>query len=536
MLIRAGAKKVCYYNKISKLKAKAQIFFLFSTLFLFFFTSLHSNQDKPLQYKVSVDVKSIPVFVLDSKGNPVLDLRREEIELYLNGKKQDIVYFNRYDIDARIITKEENTGQKKKDRVVFLIIDSMFNSNTGFRRSLKIAKKLATEGKPEDLFILFENNPISGLKHVHGPDQASDKLLKKIKKLRRPIEKWATQLHSNRELNNNIDFSLFTETRLETNAWESLRQLILNSERLRYKFLLQRFSDTMSNLQYILKTIDTPKLVFLISEGIASNAFKTEDTAMEYVVPSNSVLVEDEKIADDEKQYYSPFLFKYLKKIVKSINYGGSVIHVINPRRLNDTNDDGLSGEMSLRYLARESGGQYFAGSDTDNVVKRIIKTSSSFYQMVFYINTKEDQDFKIDIKCKRRGVIVKTILYADSNRNYQQMDKVQKKMFALNIIKGGNWSRNQGKIMRIGYKKGTNKDKNAFTLHVPLPNQMKNKKLDMFLITLDEKNQRIGMEIVSKTAKDWINLKINYKKNKKQFFVIIEPRGTYCIYNSISG
>jgi hypothetical protein len=292
----------------------------------------------------------------------------------------------------------------------------------------------------------------------------------------------------------------------------------------------------MSNLQYILKTIDTPKLVFLISEGIASNAFKTEDTAMEYVVPSNSVLVEDEKIADDEKQYYSPFLFKYLKKIVKSINYGGSVIHVINPRRLNDTNDDGLSGEMSLRYLARESGGQYFAGSDTDNVVKRIIKTSSSFYQMVFYINTKEDQDFKIDIKCKRRGVIVKTILYADSNRNYQQMDKVQKKMFALNIIKGGNWSRNQGKIMRIGYKKGTNKDKNAFTLHVPLPNQMKNKKLDMFLITLDEKNQRIGMEIVSKTAKDWINLKINYKKNKKQFFVIIEPRGTYCIYNSISG
>ena len=100
-----------------------------------------------------------------------------------------------------------------------------------------------------------------------------------------------------------------------------------------------------------------------------------------------------------------PPLFRYLDEIVKSINYGGSVIHTINPGRPNDTNDAGISGEMSLRYLAGESGGSYFIGSDTQDIVKRIEKSTSAYYEMVFYIDPGVSDKLEVELKCKREGV-----------------------------------------------------------------------------------------------------------------------------------
>jgi VWFA-related protein len=509
-------------------------------------------QDQPLKYNIYVNVKLLPVFALDSDGNPVFDLKKEEMELYVNGKAYKIAHFKRYDFESSTIEKREEKLEEH-ERVVFIILDTMFNSRTGFKRSKTIATDLVLSGKAGDRFIVFENSSFTGLKYVGGSDQSRDQLIKKIRKLRRPIERWATQLHNRREFSNNIDFSIITDARLETRAWESQRRFILASEKLRYKHQVQHFSRILSHLKYILKTISKPKLVFLISEGMARDAFKIEAKSWEDQDPEiitnqrqlisnelrsvqfQSLLTKDETHEFEKSQVYSPFLFRYLKEVVKSINYGGSVLHTINPRRLNDTNDEGRSGEMSLRYLAGESGGKYFAGSDAGEIVKRIKKTTSAYYEMAFYTDHEEGQNLNIQIKCKRKGIRVHTASYAEGSRCYREMDPIQKKMFALNVVSGGNWSRTLGKVMKVRYKKtknGKNGNKNEYTLFIPLPNEMKNKKLDMFLIHLDTKTQQINMDIVNKEAKDWINLKIKPKKNKKQFFVLIEPSKTYCIYN----
>jgi VWFA-related protein len=506
-------------------------------------------ETEPLSYKISVNVKLLPVFALDDNGSPVLDLEKDEMELFVNGKPREITYFKRYDFETSTIEKKKEPAPEPKERIVFIILDSMFNSKTGFRRSKEIAQDMVKEGKPGDQFVVFENNIIDGLRHIAGPAGSKEKIMKKIAKLKRPIGKWASQLHSSRALDNNIDFSIITDARLETIAWESLRHNDLQADGMNYRLQVEQFTRVIAQFKYILKTINKPKLVFLISEGMANESFRkaflgeqmpveeirTESDAAIRARRFQSILVQDEPTPQDVNKVYSIHLYRYLKDMVKSINYGGSVIHTINPKRIDDTNDAGVSGEMSLRFLADASGGKYFAGANPDEIAKRIKKTTSAYYEMVFYIDPEMGNQLQLDIKCKREGVRVYTTNYAEGGRYYRDMDPVQKKVFALNVVNGGSWSRNNGKVMRIPYRKTTdkkNRQKDSFTLDVPLPNQMKNKNLEIFLIQRDPKTNQIDMRVVNKKVKNWVKIKIKNNDNKERFFVIIEPVDTYCIYN----
>lgn len=506
--------------------------------------------DDSLSYRVDVNVKLLPVFALDADGNPVFDLEQQDMELYVNGEPREIAYFKRYDFETSAIEKQK-AASEEKERVVFIILDTMFNSTTGFKRSKLIASDIVKEGKPGDQFVVFENTIFGGLRYIAGPTDNREKLLEKIAELKRPIEKWATHLFNTRDLLNNIDFSIETEERMENEQWGKLRQFYLDAEGMRYKHQAEQFCRVLSQFKYILKTISKPKLVFLLSEGMADGAFKMklkgEDVPVDKPEPESdaelrrrqfeTILVKTEKDVLQENQAYSTSLFRYLNEIVKSINYGGSVIHTINPGRPNDINDDGVSGEKSLRYLAGESGGSYFTGSDTQEIAKRIVKSTSAFYEMVFYIDPTLGDNLQVELKCKRNGVRVYTTGQTEGGRSYRDMDTVQKRMFALNVVNGGSWSRNSGKVMLVPYRKlaGEKNDKNDFyTIDVPLPNQMKNKNLDIFLIQRDPETNRVAMSLVNKDAKNWVEIKIKGRGSEslEQFFVIIEPLDTYCIYN----
>jgi hypothetical protein len=96
---------------------------------------------EPLKYEVTVSVFMVPLFVLDSKGNPVYDLNQDELKLYVNGVQVKIADFERFVFSedreiTRTITKHTTKQhiKKQKERVKFIIIDSTFNSFYGFRR------------------------------------------------------------------------------------------------------------------------------------------------------------------------------------------------------------------------------------------------------------------------------------------------------------------------------------------------------------------------------------------------------------------
>nr|NIM58637.1 hypothetical protein [Candidatus Aminicenantes bacterium] len=71
-------------------------FIVLLTIFLGWSLSLLSfpqTQEKPLEYTVEVFLIEIPVYVVDKKGNSVLDLIPEDFQIFEDGKEQKISHF-----------------------------------------------------------------------------------------------------------------------------------------------------------------------------------------------------------------------------------------------------------------------------------------------------------------------------------------------------------------------------------------------------------------------------------------------------------
>ncbi len=198
------------------------------------FFAQDQDLQEPLKYKVLVNAMAVPLFVVDTNGNPVFDLKKEELQLYVNDMPVEILEFRRYEFSHDQKIKEEievgETGkisQPAEDRVIFIILDTMFNSLTGFRRSKEIAINLIKEGLPEDRFVILENNAIGGLKYIGGSESDKNELIKKIKKLCTSPEKWYDNLFSSSMISHKVYYDAITDFRVETERMESFRDLLI---------------------------------------------------------------------------------------------------------------------------------------------------------------------------------------------------------------------------------------------------------------------------------------------------------------------
>jgi VWFA-related protein len=469
------------------------------------------SAQEPLKYEVSVEAVLVPLFAVDASGSPVYDLEQEELALYVNGRPVEITYFKRYEFEYdKEITQKTTVREEKRtiieppDRVIFIIIDSVFNTSNGLRRSKKIASNLIKKSGEGDRFIIIENTPGGGLKHLAGPGGSRENLIKQVEKIVPQRSIWSKNLFS-------------------TDPGRGSRQGSPRGlEVMEYKATVRRFSKVLSRLKYALKTITQPKIVFLISEGISKGAFKEGSNIKRG--PESSFYT---------RAFMKTHFFNYLKEIVKAVNHGGSVVYTINPQHIERSLDEGVSGEMSLRYLADESGGKYFAGSDVEKIIKRIKKTTAAYYELAFHIPAQLGDNLELTIKCKRKDVKVHTLSHSERNRPYHQMEPVQKKIFALNVVSGGSWSRLLGRVMEAKFKI-IKKEKNQYCLNVELPGEMKNRNLDVCLLYLEPTTEAVDMDFETIKANESLELKFLRKKNKRQFFVIIDPTIPYCIYNRI--
>ncbi len=509
---------------------------------------------EPLKYEVTVSVFMVPLFALDPKGNPVYDLKQNELELYVNGVQVKIADFERFEFSedqeyTKTIARDQTKQhiKKQRERVKFIIIDSTFNSFYGFRRSKRIAIDLIKESPLFDSFIILMNTPGGGLKYIKSTDESNRKeVIKEINRLKPAMESYREDLFTDNPLTGSLNPGIF-DPRDNKNIRDSAVKMLKiekKNEKTRYGLNVRIFSYAISQLKYALKTIKKPKIVFLISEGVARAAFsavweKEANSGEPKIIGKDqhrfeSAFYNDDRISGAKKGLYSFFLMEYLKDIAKSINYGGAVLYTINPRKGSDTNDKGTSGEMSLNYMAQESGGKYFEGSNTKKIIKQIKKATAAYYNIAFYYTPKLKEKITIQIQCKRKGVKVKTLKYVEDEKPYIKMEKLQKKLFALNVVTGGDWSRMVGRVRRIKFKKVKKRD-NKIILDIKVPKGMKNHKVDIYIIYRNPKTNKIDFNIIeNREIKDNVKLNIKYKKKRKIYFVIIEPKLTHCLYNKI--
>ncbi|MCP4215766.1 MAG: hypothetical protein GY765_14020 [bacterium] len=495
-------------------------------------------EDKAETHNVRVEVMLVPLFAVDTDGNPVFNLEKDDLELYVNGAPLDIAMFNQFAFNHReevvkeVTIKNPKVKVKQPSRAVFIVLDSVFNRFFGFRRSKKIAIDIIKNGAPDDMFIVLENTAGGGLRLIAGPNTGRTDMVTAIKKLKLPTGNWNKNLHLTREWNYESDEDA-SDSVYASAAMNNMANKEKYVNKMNYRNQAVKFNRSLSKFKYALRTVTRPKVVFLISEGIAKAAFKTMSTPKQVAGYSafTSSLVKTEKRVDEQNESREMRLFTEMMETVKAINSGGSVLYTINPGRFR--RDTEASGEMSLRFLAHESGGQYIAGSDAKKLVKEVRDRTAAYYELAFSPAPGIKTQMDIDIRCKRKNVKISSFKHTEKSKPYYRMEPVEKKLFALNMVTGGSWSRMMGKVVRIKYKR-LRHDQNAQMIEINLPAKMKGRHLDIFSLSVDPGTKKVQIEMVSRKVNSKASLIVDKSKGAKEFFVLVEPMNGYCVYNQV--
>ena len=127
----------------------------------------------PLQHEVSVTLKLIQVYVTDKKGNPAVDLTKEDFFIWDNGKKKQITDFEKHVLTVPVvgIAKAETVREKdapvdapKLNRKFYIFFDFAFNTSRGILDSKKAALHFIDEYiQPTDELGLFSFSAGEGL-------------------------------------------------------------------------------------------------------------------------------------------------------------------------------------------------------------------------------------------------------------------------------------------------------------------------------------------------------------------------------------
>ncbi len=106
---------------------------LLTLLFLAPFASQGQQQPPPLVEKINVSVVSVDVTVTDSHGHPVLDLTKDDFEIYEDGKPQKVSNFYRIENAMAQAAREDSAemvvravDQRQFQRKVVLLVDNNF--------------------------------------------------------------------------------------------------------------------------------------------------------------------------------------------------------------------------------------------------------------------------------------------------------------------------------------------------------------------------------------------------------------------------
>ena len=117
------------------------------------------------KYQISISVKIIPIFATDARGEPVYDLKKEDLVLIVNDTERRVTHLIRRGFEEEAEVKETSTQVVPQlDRHVYIVLDTGFNSFFGLQRTKSLARRIIELAPPRDKIILMTLGWNKGLK------------------------------------------------------------------------------------------------------------------------------------------------------------------------------------------------------------------------------------------------------------------------------------------------------------------------------------------------------------------------------------
>lgn len=414
---------------------KKQLFiFLLTFFFQICFLPGFQRQEKvkkPLEHEVRVELVVVEVFVTDKVGNFVDNLTKADFELYEDGKKVEIYYFNKVSSSAEVIAEELKEAVTEKEiplpaqPMKLVVLFDNYNTNKVYlnRQWPQIEEMFKGLSDKVEETMIIELNRESGMKVVQNFTSDANLLANKISKLRFDFWKDIERDIRKREIEDlKIEAQLAIQNRFLLNPEYIIKCLQEEEKQIRRIRLADSLSSFLAAVNYI-RRFEGIKSVLIISDGFHLD----RDIKIGYTFETD--------IKRDFLRIFDPFkLFggqKYFdqqeafEKFLRLINEEKIIFYACSPmglreefsardrlyRMFQDEMEQWAKERYTLEEIADETGGIYLKGEKKyENFLQDLGRDLSHFYDISYLPSKKEKRSgyHRIDVKVKRQDVTVR--------------------------------------------------------------------------------------------------------------------------------
>ena len=489
--------------------------------------------------EISVNLRIVPFYAVDKQGNPVTDLRADEIELYVDGKRVKLAYFDRYIFER----KEESEASQKVEvaetqpppaveaprtpkssapRQVFLLMDLAFSSRRGFLKSRELAVDITSQLFDNDRVYLLTYSMMRGLRRVWGPVSGRKKVREQLmrslglwKTLNRPtstrpvavassrltpIESMTpeTTQTDNRQQDNTNQLSMRAEADAEILAFLTQTQKFNTHT---YRQAAERLADSLKALAATLKPVPGPKLLVLFSQGVQNRVYFGAAYTNTPMSPTVQDIVRQGPFFQDDR-LGSSFLHDRFRRALQELVDAGVMMMVVNSEGGITSFDQATGGENALRHMARTTDGLYIGGSLKEVLQRKVINWTTAYYEASFIMKkpSPKGKRHKVKIKIKRPGVEIWSLKRIRDPKAYRYLSKNEQQVFVTQLIYRGPYDLGlrpaDAEFFELEGRpfSETTEQRRTAIYDYPWPNDLLKRKVDLYSIIIQsDKQARLG-------------------------------------------
>ncbi len=437
----------------------------------------------------------VPLMAADENGNPVEDLKKEELTVFFDSAGTDFVL-----VPPGAPPRQAANVEVPKT-VHVIILDATINGQVDFAASKRLADTWIAKLPDNQPVVVLQYTPYDGLQIsiplTHNKKHLQELMVKLMMYCRlehndaRKKTSRSDHMRWDNERWNRYFYTSYNHSRTFFKKLESeyRKDLYREDQTLRFSYLRSKLSES---LEYL----GQPSVVVLFSRGISNQ---------------NDLLGEKKK---KQKPYtgfarkeYSDFFIHQMGLLEKSIPESGAMLLSVNPKTTSK---------------------------------KKIALVAGRCYRLLIPNGQTLDHKGSLRVFCRRPGVTITTPRGATPHKPYTYLSNAEKRSFLTDIVTEEPWSDFASKIAFAKFKKlygapeDTPANPNVESYRIDLPSVFFFRELDVFTITVNPQNGAMKVSYIPMEVKDELIIPIKKSDHLHRYFAVVEPINFYCLYNRV--
>lgn len=438
---------------------------------------------------IEVDLVTVPFYAVDAEGDPVYDLKPEEVELRLDGKTVPLDVFDRYGAAEPVFLAPRagtaDGGQRplspSTPRHVFLLFDLAFSTPRGAIASEKLAGRLLA-GLPEtDWMYLLSYHTQHGFEQHLGPVPANEEGRKKVG------EGIAAFTPNVERIRLQEDLQPIARGKMEGGGLDATYMEAHASDKAAYRAEAMALAGALESFAVFLQQIKGPKLVLYFSQGIDTQMYlqglqdrlrplqRDFEPVMKKLGETGAMLlflnaeVHTEAGIEEETEFHHEADAVFVNSLAR--------------------------GESTLADMARVSGGKVLAHTNLETLTTRVSDWTSAYYEVGYYPPPSPGATAapEVALAVKRPGVEVWTPRWARAKRPFSELSRREKQFVLADLVLHGPQSGAAREVTTSLYQRlegrfagGTEAEARKLSFEIDWPPEVRLRAIEVYSVLLD--------------------------------------------------